>query len=63
MAGFTRIFLLGILIYKGITARRLYKSFGFKDLMLSTDVLSNATYYCLLARSDIAKVGNFKLFI
>jgi hypothetical protein len=27
------IFLLGILIFKGLTARRLYKSFGFKGLM------------------------------
>jgi hypothetical protein len=26
--GFSRIFLLGILIFKGVTARRLYKSFG-----------------------------------
>src|SRR5215510_4463499 len=28
----TRIFLLGILIFKGLTARRLYISFGFKSL-------------------------------
>jgi hypothetical protein len=31
--GFTRMFLLGILIFKGLTARRLYKSFGVKGLM------------------------------
>jgi hypothetical protein len=31
--GFSRIFLLGILIFKGLTARRLYKSFGFKGLI------------------------------
>jgi hypothetical protein len=30
--GFSRIFLLGILIFKGLTARRLYKSFGVKWL-------------------------------
>jgi hypothetical protein len=30
--GFSRIFLLGILIFIGLTARRLYKSFGFKGL-------------------------------
>jgi hypothetical protein len=30
--GFSRIFLLGILICKGLTARRLYKSFGVKGL-------------------------------
>jgi hypothetical protein len=31
--GFSRIFLLEILIFKGITALRLYKSFGVKGLM------------------------------
>jgi hypothetical protein len=30
--GFSRIFLLGILIFKGFTARRFYKSFGVKGL-------------------------------
>jgi hypothetical protein len=30
--GFSRIFLLGILIFKGLTERRLYKSFGVKGL-------------------------------
>jgi hypothetical protein len=30
--GFSRIFLLEILIFKGLTARRLYKSFGVKGL-------------------------------
>jgi hypothetical protein len=30
--GFSRIFLLDILIFKGLTARRLYKSFGVKGL-------------------------------
>jgi hypothetical protein len=32
--GFSHIFLLGILIFKGITARCLYKSFGVKGLDL-----------------------------
>jgi hypothetical protein len=32
MRGFSRIFLLGILILKGLTARRLCKSFGVKRL-------------------------------
>jgi hypothetical protein len=32
--GFSRIFLLGILIFKGLTARRLYKSFGVKGLKI-----------------------------
>jgi hypothetical protein len=31
--GFSVIFLLGILIFKGLTARRLYKSFGVKGVM------------------------------
>jgi hypothetical protein len=30
--GFSRIILLGILIFKGLNARRLYKSFGVKGL-------------------------------
>jgi hypothetical protein len=29
---FSRIYVLGILIFKGLTARRLYKSFGVKGL-------------------------------
>jgi hypothetical protein len=32
--GFSRIFLLGILIFKGLTARRLYKSFDVKGLIV-----------------------------
>jgi hypothetical protein len=32
--GFSRIFLLWILIFKGLTARRLYKSFGVKGLIV-----------------------------
>jgi hypothetical protein len=31
--GFSRIFLLGILVFKGLTARSLYKSFGVKRLI------------------------------
>jgi hypothetical protein len=31
-----KIFLLGILIFKGLTARRVYKSFGVKWLISST---------------------------
>jgi hypothetical protein len=30
LVGFSRIFLLGILIFKGLTAQGLYKSFGVK---------------------------------
>jgi hypothetical protein len=31
--GFSCTFLLGILIFKGLTVRRLYKSFGIKGLL------------------------------
>jgi hypothetical protein len=31
--GFSLIFLIVVLILKGLTARRLYKSFGFKGLI------------------------------
>jgi hypothetical protein len=34
--GISRIFLLGILIFKGFTARRLCKSFGVKGLKYGT---------------------------
>jgi hypothetical protein len=30
--GFSRMFLLGIVLFKGLTVRRLYKSFGVKGL-------------------------------
>jgi hypothetical protein len=32
--GFPRIFLMGILLFKGLTGRRLYKSFGVKGLRI-----------------------------
>jgi hypothetical protein len=35
----SRIFLLGILIFKGLTARRLYKSFGVKGIIICALVL------------------------
>jgi hypothetical protein len=35
--GFSRIFLLGILIFQGLTARPLYKPFGVKGLKLWRD--------------------------
>jgi hypothetical protein len=45
--GFSRIFLLGILIFKGLTARRVYKSFGVKGLNLETskqDIIHTVKY-------------------
>jgi hypothetical protein len=35
--GFSRIFLLEILIFKGLPARRLYKSFGIKGLIANIE--------------------------
>jgi hypothetical protein len=35
--GFSRIFLMGILIFKELTARRLYKSLGVKGLTSALD--------------------------
>jgi hypothetical protein len=37
--GFSRMFLLGILMFKGLTARRLYKSFAVKGLNKLSDSL------------------------
>jgi hypothetical protein len=36
---FSRIYLLGIVIFKGLTARRLYKSLGFKGLILNRIIM------------------------
>jgi hypothetical protein len=35
---FSRIFLLAILIFKGLTARRLYKSFSVKGLRINSGI-------------------------
>jgi hypothetical protein len=43
--GFSRLFLLRILIFKGFTARRLYKSFGVKGLRANHPALSNYYWY------------------
>jgi hypothetical protein len=51
--GFSRIFLLGILILKGLTLRRLYKSFGVKVL---TTIMTIQHLYCPL--SDIISHGS-----
>jgi hypothetical protein len=40
---FSSIFLLGILIFKGFTARRLYKSFGVESLTTSGSVSLHST--------------------
>jgi hypothetical protein len=44
---FSRIFILGILIFKGLTARRLYKSFGVKGLMKRLLRLKPSGKFCL----------------
>jgi hypothetical protein len=38
--GFSRIFLLGILIFKGFTVCRLYKLFGVKGLIKNAHTLN-----------------------
>jgi hypothetical protein len=57
---FSRIFLLGILIFKGLTARRLYKSFGVKGLKPVKVGLIGPLYEMALAvgRSVIAGDGS-----
>jgi hypothetical protein len=44
---FSRIFLLGILLFKGLAARRPYKSFGVKGL--TTHHEENSYKTCVLA--------------
>jgi hypothetical protein len=43
---FSRIYLLGILIFKGLTARRLYKSFGVKELNFLKHIPPECTSGC-----------------
>jgi hypothetical protein len=42
----TRLFLLGIFIFKGIAAWRLYKSFGFKGLIQDTISVLSSEHWC-----------------
>jgi hypothetical protein len=42
--GFSRIFLLGILIFKRLTARRLYKSFGVKGLREEEELIKQLSW-------------------
>jgi hypothetical protein len=41
---FLGIFLLGILIFKGLTAQRIYKSFGVKGLILQKEDQAQANF-------------------
>jgi hypothetical protein len=64
--GFSRIFLLGILIFKVLTARRLYKSFGVKWVIKRNKYicLFQITYFyniCLLYE-NIATFYTYDLF-
>jgi hypothetical protein len=45
IVGFSCIFLLEILIFKGLTAQRLYKSFGIKGLIMIKSKMLEV--YCL----------------
>jgi hypothetical protein len=60
--GFSRIFLLGILIFKGLTARRFYKSFGVKGLMLleGTGVGCWATQMCSVGSENKMKINVYR---
>jgi hypothetical protein len=42
---FSRIFLLGFLVFKGLTARRLYESFCVKGLMLKPQLCIQESNY------------------
>jgi hypothetical protein len=53
--GFSRIFLLGVLIFKVLTARRLYKSFGVKWLNYTLRGITQKKAYDI---QNIAKVWN-----
>jgi hypothetical protein len=50
---FSRILLLGILIFKGLTARRIYKSFGVKGL----SDFSNVARTLLLSSGATVDIG------
>jgi hypothetical protein len=53
--GFSRMFLLGVLIFKGLTARSLYKSFGDKGL------ISGQEHEHIVSRShNFVSEGNLK---
>ena len=49
--GLSRIFLLGILIFKGLTVRRLYKSFGVKGL-----IPSNFSFLSLFVSHPVTEI-------
>jgi hypothetical protein len=51
--GFSRIFLLGILISKGLTARRVYKSFGVKGLMSCVWLTLLLLYYYWIKHNGV----------
>jgi hypothetical protein len=44
--GFSRIFLMVILIFKGLTMRRLYKSFGVRELNVIVLMSHKEILYC-----------------
>src|SRR5215510_15481422 len=53
--GFSLIFLLGILIFKGLTARRLYKPFGVKGLRFQTCSSENLIHFYQTTRCHTQK--------
>jgi hypothetical protein len=58
--GFSRMFLLGILIFKWLTARRLYKSFGVKGLrgLMSDRLVGKRSSFSGLPVTDRKSITN-----
>jgi hypothetical protein len=56
---FSRIFLLRILIFKGLTMQRLYKSFGVKGLKLFIIIIAPHTH--THTHKYVGLVGNAEL--
>jgi hypothetical protein len=68
--GFSCVFLLGILIFKGLTARRLYKLFGVKGLISNptgavVDYIMYLTLYlwscCILLYFTVDYSGRYEV--
>jgi hypothetical protein len=54
------IFLLGILIFKGFTARRIYKSFGIKGLMYHNARSIKHQVHFIISTSHAVDVGLYE---
>jgi hypothetical protein len=52
-----------ILIFKGLTARRIYKSFGVKGLIMRFRVYTYATVATKRVMQGKSKIGDVNLFL